>query len=335
MELSASLSGHPIIVEKLQEQINPAAPLRVVALYLPPEASLEQHLSSQVTTIEHLEMALNPLFTVTFNVSGRDNYGDFIAGIRSRVANPRHFSHNRPVLPPVEPNVPPRRWFHVVLQTQTAALTLATRADNLYLEGFRSSDGTWWELTRGLIAGATYVGFGGSYPELVRDTDKLVEVPLGPQPMTQAVNTLAARTPADLANGTAQQRAKESVTALLLMVNEAVRFLTVAERVAGFMHPKAAMKSGVITADMKKQVNGWQDLSKALLTMDALQLEDSKSASKNKKVDTKKMAEEKNSWEAAEKLAVEAAKAVGILLFVEKVPAGMTKAKALQLFRGN
>ena len=107
--------------------------------------------------------ATNPLFTVTFDVKSSDNYGDFIAGIRRRVANPRHFSHNRPVLPPVEP--PPRRWFHIVLRTQTATLTLATRADNLYLEGFRSSDGTWWELTRGLIPGATYLGFGGSRSE--------------------------------------------------------------------------------------------------------------------------------------------------------------------------
>ncbi|KAF0920739.1 hypothetical protein E2562_036823 [Oryza meyeriana var. granulata] len=292
-------------------------------------------------------MALNPLFTVTFNVSSSDNYGDFIAGIRNRVANPRHFSHNRPVLPPVEPNVPPRRWFHVVLRTQTSALTLATRADNLYLEGFRSSNGTWWELTAGLIgAGATYVGFGGSYRDLLGDTDNLIKVTLGPQQMTQAVDTLAARTPADLANGAAQQRARESVAALLLMVNEAVRFLTVAEKVAGFMHPKAARKSGTITADMKEQVNGWQDLSKALLTMDALQLKDKSKMedtkpSKNAKMDAKKKEEAKKeeearkAWEAAEKLAVDAAKAVGILLFVEKVPDGMTKAKALQLFRGN
>ncbi|XP_006643783.2 protein synthesis inhibitor II-like [Oryza brachyantha] len=286
-------------------------------------------------------MALNPLFTVTFNVSSSDNYGDFIAGIRNRLGNPRHFSHNRPVLPPVEPNVPPRRWFHVVLRTQTAALTLATRADNLYLEGFRSSDGTWWELTRGLLgAGATYAGFGGSYPELVRDTDKLVEVELGRQPMTQAVDALAARTPADLANGTAQQVARKSVTAVLLMVNEAVRFLTVAEHVAGFMHPKTANRSDSeswrITGDMKEQVNGWQDLSEALLKMDALLPKPKPKPSKNKEKTTA-AEEEAKQEEAARKLAKKAetaAKVLGILLFVE-VPGGMTTAKALQLFRGS
>uniref|UniRef100_A0ACD6A2D6 Uncharacterized protein n=1 Tax=Avena sativa TaxID=4498 RepID=A0ACD6A2D6_AVESA len=127
----------------------------------------------------------NPRFTVTFDVGSSDKYGSFIGGIRSKVANPKHFSHNRPVLPPVEePKTLPRRWFHVLLRTPTSTLTLATRADNLYLEGFRSRDGTWWELTRGIIPGATYAGFGGTYRDLLGDTDKLVGVALGPQQMT-------------------------------------------------------------------------------------------------------------------------------------------------------
>jgi hypothetical protein len=130
----------------------------------------------------------NPRFTAQFDVVSSDKYISFIGGIRSRLANPKHFSHNRPVLPPVEdPKLPPRRWFHVELRTPTSTLTLATRADNLYLEGFRSRDGTWWELTPGIIPGATYVGFGGTYRDLLGDTDKLAGVALGPQQMTEAV----------------------------------------------------------------------------------------------------------------------------------------------------
>uniref|UniRef100_A0A0D9Y3R4 rRNA N-glycosylase n=1 Tax=Oryza glumipatula TaxID=40148 RepID=A0A0D9Y3R4_9ORYZ len=266
-------------------------------------------------------MAMNPLFTVTFDVSSGDNYGDFIAGIRSRVANPRHFSRNRPVLPPVEPPPPPRRWFHVVLRASpTTALTLATRADNLYLEGFRSSDGRWWELTLGILgaapggAAATYVGFGGSYRDLLGDTDRLTGVTLGPQQMAQAVNALAARRPADLANGAAQQRARDAVAALLLMVHEATRFQTVSRLVAGLMHPKAASKSGAITAAMKKQVNGWQVLSAAMLGADA-RPPARFAPLRDMGVDTVE----------------EAAATVGVLLFVE-VPGGMTAARALQLF---
>ncbi|GJN09979.1 hypothetical protein PR202_ga28036 [Eleusine coracana subsp. coracana] len=146
-----------------------------------------------------------PLFTVTFDVNSSDNYGQFISNLRHRLANPRHFTHKRPVLPPVEPNVPPRRWFHIVLRTQQAELTLATRADNLYLEGFQSTDGTWWELTDGIIPGATYTRLGGSnYGDLIRDTVELSEVALGPQQMAEAMNVLAGRVPADMS------RAEES-----------------------------------------------------------------------------------------------------------------------------
>ncbi|OEL27396.1 Protein synthesis inhibitor II [Dichanthelium oligosanthes] len=262
--------------------------------------------------------ATNPLFTVTFDVKSSDNYGDFITGLRQRLANPRHFSHNRPVLPPVEAGQhPPRRWFHVVLRTQTGELRLATRADNLYLEGFQSRDGTWWELTRGLIPGATYLGFGGSYRDLLGDTDRLAGVALGPQQMTEAVNALGARARADLASGAAQQRARDALPVLLLMVHEATRFATVSGLVAGLMHPRAAMKRGTITAQMKAQVNGWEDLSAALLRADAVP---------------------PGRFTPFQGMGVrtveEAAATVGILLFVE-VPGGMTAATALRLFRGS
>ncbi|KAG2582288.1 protein synthesis inhibitor II-like [Panicum virgatum] len=288
--------------------------------------------------------ATNPLFTVTFDVQGSDNYGDFIAGIRRRVANPRHFSHNRPVLPPVEP--PPRRWFHIVLRTQIATLTLTTRADNLYLEGFRSSDGTWWELTRGLIPGATYVGFGGSYGDLLGNTFRLAGgalerlgpqqqadaakalaaraslglagVELGPQQMADAANALAARARGDLASGKEQQRASEALVVILLMVHEATRFATVSAFVAALMHPRAAMKRGTITAQMEKQVNGWEDLSKSLLMADAVRPPGPFKPFPDMGVSTVE----------------EAAATIAILLFVE-LPGGMTAAKALQLFHGN
>lgn len=261
------------------------------------------------TNANETQSATNPLFTVTFDVKSSDNYGDFIAGLRQRLGNPRHFSHNRPVLPPVEAG-PPRRWFHVVLRTQAGALTLATRADNLYLEGFRSRDGTWWELTRGLIPGATYLGFGGSYRDLLGDSDRLASVALGPQQMTEAVNALAARVPADLASGAAQQRARDALPVLLLMVHEATRFATVSGLVAGLMHPRAAMKKGTITVQMKAQVNGWQDLSTALLRADL--------APPGPFTPFPGM---------GVRTAEEAAATVGILLFV-KVKDGMTAATA-------
>ncbi|KAL6848138.1 hypothetical protein ACP4OV_022266 [Aristida adscensionis] len=196
-------------------------------------------------------MAMDPLFTARFDVSSSDNYGAFIDGLRKKLGGPGHFSHNRPVLPPAQPG-PPSRWFHVVLTTPAGELTLATRADNLYLEGFRSRDGTWWELTRGVIPGRY-----------------LLDVALGPQQMTTAVHMLAARTGADLADGVAQDKARHALAALLLMVNEATRLTTVSDLVVDLMHPRAEMKSDAITAEMNAQVHGWADLSAALLRADA------------------------------------------------------------------
>ncbi|KAI4986049.1 protein synthesis inhibitor II [Hordeum vulgare subsp. vulgare] len=267
-----------------------------------------------------------PLFTATFNVQASSaDYATFIAGIRNKLRNPAHFSHNRPVLPPVEPNVPPSRWFHVVLKASptSAGLTLAIRADNIYLEGFKSSDGTWWELTPGLIPGATYVGFGGTYRDLLGDTDKLTNVALGRQQLADAVTALHGRTKADKTSGPKQQQAREAVTTLLLMVNEATRFQTVSGFVAGLLHPKAVeKKSGKIGNEMKAQVNGWQDLSAALLKTD-VKPPPGKSPAKFTPI-------EKMGVRTAE----QAAATLGILLFVE-VPGGLTVAKALELFHAS
>jgi hypothetical protein len=64
-------------------------------------------------------MARNLLLTVTFDLTNsRDDYGAFIAGIRTRPSNPRHVSHGCPVLLPDEPGILPRRWLHVVLKTK-------------------------------------------------------------------------------------------------------------------------------------------------------------------------------------------------------------------------
>uniref|UniRef100_A0ACD6A7L4 Uncharacterized protein n=1 Tax=Avena sativa TaxID=4498 RepID=A0ACD6A7L4_AVESA len=261
----------------------------------------------------------NELFTKNFDLGSNDNYGSLITSIRNELGNPRHFSHNRPVLPPVEPNVPPGRWFHIKLKAPVtgAELTITTRADNLYLEGFRSSDGTWWELTRGLIPGASYVGFGGSYRDLLGDSENLSGVVLGPKKMIDAVNVLAGLTRADLASSQKQKQAKDAVAALLLMVHEATRFQSVSAFVADLMHPKTGDKSGTITKEMKAQVNGWQNLSAALLTTDA-------------KPPGKFTPFENMGVKTVE----QAAATVGILLFVE-VPGGLTAAQALKLFHGN
>jgi len=105
---------------------------------------------------------------------------------------------------------------------------------------------------------------------------------------------------------------------ILLMVHEATRFATVSAFVAALMHPRAAMKRGTITAQMEKQVNGWEDLSKSLLMADAVRPPGPFKPFPDMGVSTVE----------------EAAATIAILLFVE-LPGGMTAAKAQQLFHGN
>ncbi|PVH34358.1 hypothetical protein PAHAL_8G205400 [Panicum hallii] len=271
-------------------------------------------------------MATAPLFTVAFDLASSDDYGAFLAGIRDRLGNPRHVSHDRPVLPPVEPGVPPRRWFHVVLRTPASALTLATRADNLYLAGFQSADGTWWELShgtfpsrcRGLIPGAVPLGFRGTYRDLVGGAREVANVALGRRRMAEAVDALAARTGS---GGAAERRlAKDTLAVLLLMVHEATRFLDVAATVAGLMRPEAAAEGGTIMRCSTSPDLGWRYWSCLLLSADSWPMRHAG--------DLGPPAHRNKEWVAR------AAATVGILLFVE-VGNGIKAEKALRLFHGN
>uniref|UniRef100_N1QW99 rRNA N-glycosylase n=1 Tax=Aegilops tauschii TaxID=37682 RepID=N1QW99_AEGTA len=232
-----------------------------------------------------------PLFTATFNVqSSSADYVTFLTGIRNKLGNPGHFSHNRPVLPPVEPNVAPNRWFHIVLKTATAStgLTLATRRQPL-LGGLQ-------EQRRHLVGGWE---------------------------MADAVTALYGRTKADKTSGPKQQQAREAVTTLLLMVHEATRFQSVSAFVADLLHPKALeKKSGKIGDEMKAQVNGWQELSEALLKTDV------------KPPPGKPPAKFTPIEKMGVRTAEQAAATLGILLLVE-VPGGLTVAEGLQLFRAS
>ncbi|VAI39018.1 unnamed protein product [Triticum turgidum subsp. durum] len=138
--------------------------------------------------------------------------------------------------------------------------------------------------------------------------------------MADAVTALYGRTKADKTSGPKQQQARKAVTTLLLMVHEATRFQTVSGFVAGLLHPKAVeKKSGKISNELKAQVNGWQDLSEALLKTDA--------KPPPGKAPAKFTPIEKMGVRTAE----QAAATLGILLFVQ-VPGGMTVAQALELF---
>lgn len=219
-----------------------------------------------------------PEFTDSFMVA-TDNYGDFIRIVRQNVIK---YCHDRrpnifqPVLPP-EQKVP-RLWFHVVLRNPTSSLTLAVRVDNLYLVGFKTTAGVWWEFNNEdgthLIAGSRWLGFGGRYQDLVGQKG-LETVTLGRAQMAAAVDVLAKHgattTPSEeqlMPGGAAHSQGdpyavpKTMLAKLVIMVCEGVRFHTVYGTVDREFNDMAAK----ITELDGKQVNKWDKISKAVLT---------------------------------------------------------------------
>ena len=221
-----------------------------------------------------------PRFTETFNVDDVNyTYGSFIAWARKEVIKycTDHKGILQPVLPP-EKKVPDL-WLHIELKTKTSSITLAIRMDNLYLVGFRTPAGVWWEFgkngdTHLLDDSPRWLGFGGRYQDLIGNKG-LETVTLGRAEMTRAVNDLAKKTTmtleeeeellmlqdADLAAAADPQAdTKSKLAKLVVMVCEGVRFITVSRTVeAGFNN-----QPGVTLSQMQgKQVQKWDRISKA------------------------------------------------------------------------
>lgn len=225
-----------------------------------------------------------PEFTDSFLVQDlNNNYDVFIGIVRKNVI--RYCSDRRPgivqpVLPP-EQKVP-RYWFHVLLRTNTSSLTLAIRMDNLYLVGFKTQAGVWWEFNnedkKHLIRDAQWLGFGGRYQDLIGQK-ALETVSLGRGQMAAAVNALAnygtkileeqlqqgilaleeeELLQAGRADPTAV--AKSMLAKLLIMICEGLRFITVSGTVGKeFENPAAT-----ITQQQGKQVTNWDRISAAV-----------------------------------------------------------------------
>lgn len=220
-----------------------------------------------------------PKFTEIFPVEDVNYpYGSFIASVRKDVI--KYCTDKKdifqPVLPP-EKKVP-ELWFYTQLKTKTSSITLAIRMDNLYLVGFRTPAGVWWEFgkngdTHLLDDNPRWLGFGGRYQDLIGNKG-LETVTMGRAEMTRAVNDLAKKTTMTLeeeellmlqdaglaAAADPQADLKSKLAKLVVMVCEGVRFITVSGTVeAGFNK-----QQGVTISEMQgKQVQKWDRISKA------------------------------------------------------------------------
>ncbi|KAG8069023.1 hypothetical protein GUJ93_ZPchr0005g15400 [Zizania palustris] len=84
---------------------------------------------------------------------------------------------------------------------------LRVRADNLYIRGYRSQAGRWWEFRGGaVIDGSTPLSFNDSYGGMERTANKeFGNVTLGKEELEKAVGQLAA---AGNNDGSQQEKAK-------------------------------------------------------------------------------------------------------------------------------
>ena len=181
-------------------------------------------------------------FHRTFHLSSSANsYEIFIAQLR-RLAGEGIFSHQIPVLPPQQ--AIPDRFFDVILRTESRAVRLRIRRDNLYLIGYRQAYGDreedrdrdeaqdrWFEVRNEgndhLITGSTFLETDGSYVSLERIAGQRREdINLSQARLQSAVETLS-RT-------TARGEIAASLIVIIQMICESMRYVSISNEIARY-----------------------------------------------------------------------------------------------------
>ncbi|KAM3518318.1 hypothetical protein NHJ13051_008276 [Beauveria bassiana] len=193
-----------------------------------------------------------PAEELKVDLSTKEVYKNFIERIRRRVQDSGVSSHGRPVLPPQR--MPPTNWFDIVLRTESHAVRLRTRSDNLYLDGYRAEDSDQWfefgveNVDPHLIDGSRHLGFDGGYTSLqTTAARRRSETALGQQQLTTADRRERAR----------------SLLVVIQMICEAIRFTHISDTITNIY-------SEGVTPDERFTAleNAWGDVSTALLRHD-------------------------------------------------------------------
>ncbi|GAV71063.1 RIP domain-containing protein [Cephalotus follicularis] len=202
-------------------------------------------------------------FELEFNVetsTKKEDYERFIVQLRNRLGRDQRRSHDRPILPS-HGESGTIRWFHIVLRTSSASVTLRFRYSNLYLYGFQRGD-SWHELgDENLINEATELTFGVNYQSLLAAAhlDDLQDIDLSWQALQGAVYRLAQ-------GGTNEQLAKALIV-VIFMFCESTRFTSISNHLTRTYMPSNS--SARITTWMERLAHSWSYLSMALLDEDA------------------------------------------------------------------
>lgn len=213
----------------------------------------------------------DPVFAAELNVSQGSSYGAFISGVRNQLV--LHAGATRHLelvlLRPQEEDPRKAPWFGVMLQCSSGdSVLLRVRADNLYISGYRSPAGRWWEFRGGSVIGtATQLAFTDNYESMGKAAKSaLGEVTLGKTELEAAVRQLAvaganANANANAAGGRQNQKdTARSLMVIAVMVCEAIRFRSMGGALAHIMC-NAGRRLGELPAHMVEQVKNWGSLS--------------------------------------------------------------------------
>ena len=185
----------------------------------------------------------DPAFTAELDVSRGPSYGGFISGVRNQLV--LHADATRHLelvlLQPQEEDPRKAPWFRVALRCSSSgdSVLLRVRADNLYISGYQSPDGRWWEFRgESVIHAAAQLAFTDSYESMGRAAGlELESVTLSKKDLEAAVGQLAAvgRRSNAGAGGSSQQDTARSLMVVAVMVCEVIRFRRVAGALAHIM----------------------------------------------------------------------------------------------------
>jgi Ribosome inactivating protein len=189
-------------------------------------------------------------FTVTFDVTREaGRYNRIIADIRRQVAMPNRYIANVPVLNPEEENR--NIWFEIILIANGSRITLRIRYGDMYLIGFKTSSGQWYEFNDNIehFDGSILLPWKSDYPN-ERDVHEAVTV--GRYSLINAIERLANYNPQ---NG---QENHNALYCLMTMFPEALRYTSIENFVYERIHRSRDDPIGV---QLVNQVKNWGSLS--------------------------------------------------------------------------
>ncbi|TVU01378.1 hypothetical protein EJB05_53147 [Eragrostis curvula] len=176
----------------------------------------------------------------------------------------------------------PDVWINVALKGNGGeSATLAIRADNVYLVGFKAQAG--WYAFKGkdsLIKESTPLNFGDDYNALTGGSSKLAAVAVGKKSAQEALSILAKYNKAS----TAEKEVKMALTRFVLMICEAARLVPVREDVISAWEQGGTVRKVGVEITVK-----WKVISCALLIWEKTKKWNNKDATEIKGLGDPKM----------------------------------------------